>query len=875
MKTNKEQIYDILKLHFSEGGGEGASTQYLSELLGIQRTNVSAILNTLVAEGLVAKTNGRPVLYFATKEGAETGDCFANMVGHDGSLKRAVQLAQAAVLYPQGSLNALVTGQAGTGKKFLAMLMHRYAVENGVVLPDAPYHLADCRRFSGDNQMMEQIFGEEGRGGCYEATRRGVLVIDNLHLAGMAARNLLIERLAASEAEEGSAPPPHVILLCEGGHTAVEEFRKVLPVTIELPPLAERPMEERKSLIQNFLTLEAARARRVISINAELMRCLLLYDTDINIARLKYDIKLGCANAYVRERSLQPHVLNLYIGDFENHVRKGFLKYRLFRDEVEQIIPADYSYSFSETTFEMTAVDKDKLKGASLYSMIDQRASQLMARGLTDHDISLLLVAEIEPQFAKYHRELADKVINAEHLSRLVDEKVIRLVREFLLDASEKLGRTFPQSVFYGLCLHLDTTLKDGPHTEKMNMGEILTQMREIVENYRAEYSLAIQFSKQVEEEFGQVLSVDEVVLLTMFICFKTLPAERQEKPVVLYALHGAGVAKAMAGAVNAIVKVDNVYHYEIPFEDDFTAFYDGLCSYVKKIDKGCGIIVLYDMDYITKVFSMIYNETQIEMRLLPMPITNIGLEISRKAATDGDIDSVYQETIALLQNSLRANPPVIVTLCATGAGGAVQLQQYLQQHGNLRETKVVPMSMASRDKLKDDLADLMKDTVVQCIVGTFDPKLFGIPFLPVNEVFSAPPEELPALLRQARQAQAARGGEVDYGAVYRYLGEHLTHVSMPKLKKLLPMVIEEINADITPMTSDTQVGLFLHIPCCIERILSKGEMPVNIQKAQIINRYLDSYKKLIRILKPMEKTFGVIFNDDELAILLTIIYKL
>ncbi|HBU11483.1 MAG TPA: ArsR family transcriptional regulator, partial [Clostridiales bacterium] len=146
MKTNKEQVYNILKLHHMQGQPQGASAQSLSKLLGFQRSNVSAILNSLAAEGLVVKSGGRPVLYYAKRSGGHERDCFANLVGHDGSLKRAVQLARAAVLYPQGGMSTLICGQHGTGKKFLAQMMHRYALDNGVIPPGSPCHMVDCAR---------------------------------------------------------------------------------------------------------------------------------------------------------------------------------------------------------------------------------------------------------------------------------------------------------------------------------------------------------------------------------------------------------------------------------------------------------------------------------------------------------------------------------------------------------------------------------------------------------------------------------------------------------------------------------------------------------------------------------------------------------
>ncbi len=872
MKTNKEQVYNILKLHHMQGQPQGASAQSLSKLLGFQRSNVSAILNSLAAEGLVVKSGGRPVLYYAKRSGGHERDCFANLVGHDGSLKRAVQLARAAVLYPQGGMSTLICGQHGTGKKFLAQMMHRYALDNGVIPPGSPCHMVDCARHTTDGgALLAHVFGAEGVGtGCYAAARHGVLVIAELNLVDTSTAARLLEGLLENEAEDAQSIPL-VIVLCTGNPAVAAGYRKKLPVSIDLPALAERPLEERKFLIQNLLTLEAARAKRTVVINAELMRCLLLYDTDINVARLKYDIKLACANAYVRERAAHACAMNLYIGDFDSHVRKGFLKYKTYRDEVERIIPADYSYRFSESNFEMTAVDRDKLKDKTLYNMIDRRAAQLADKGLSPQDVSLLLVAELEPQFALYQKALTDQVLNTEHLSKMVDARVIAMVREFLVGAAEKLGEVLPQSVLFGMCLHIDATLRNQRPVQTLDASQIC----EIVENYRAEYTLCLQLAKRIENEFGVVLPVDEVVLLTMFLCFKDAPQQSVGRPVVLYALHGEGLAAAMAAAVNTASGMDNTYHYELPCEENPETFYQSLCDTIRKIDKGRGVVVLYDMEYLTRVFSTIYNETGIELRLIPMHATRVGVELSRWAAAQPDVDVLYQDTLHLLRESLVAKPLVIVTLCTTGEGGALQLQQYLEKHGELRGTRVVPLAMAQRDKLREDLSALMENSLVQCLVGPQNPELFGIPFIPVGEVFTIPPGELPALLRRGRQPGRAGLSAVDYEAVYAYLGEHLTHLSIPKLKKLLPVVIDGIKADITPLALDTEIGLFLHIPCCVERMLAKGNLPVSIQKTQIIERYKEGYKKLIRIFKPMEKAFGVIFNDDELAIVLTIIYKL
>ena len=89
---------------------------HISRRLEMQRSNVSSILNELVKEGAIEKTDGRPVLYripSVSAAGTEKS-CFSELIGNAGSLKGAVQLAKAAILYPGYSLPVLITGPEGS-----------------------------------------------------------------------------------------------------------------------------------------------------------------------------------------------------------------------------------------------------------------------------------------------------------------------------------------------------------------------------------------------------------------------------------------------------------------------------------------------------------------------------------------------------------------------------------------------------------------------------------------------------------------------------------------------------------------------------------------------------------------------------------------
>ena len=97
------------------------------------------------------------------------------------------------------------------------------------------------------------------------------------------------------------------------------------------------------------------------------------------------------------------------------------------------------------------------------------------------------------------------------------------------------------------------------------------------------------------------------------------------------------------------------------------------------KIDKGQGVIVIYDMGSIKTMLETIEEETNIKIRLINMPITLIGIDIARRCSMESDIDYIYHLThleMNKMRNYEEKLNQVIVTLCHTGEGGAIQLKR-------------------------------------------------------------------------------------------------------------------------------------------------------------------------------------------------------
>ena len=880
MKSNKEIIYDYIVAHSNdEKNRDGFSTQELSKVLGLQRSNLSSILNSLVKENRMEKISGRPVLYRLINLRKDES-CFRKLIGFNGSLENAICLAKAAILYPEHSLPTLIIGPGGSGKSTFGRIMYEFAIENCIIEKNSPFVTFNCRNFEGsdERELKLNLIGDETQRDCaLTHAKGGVLLIDHINLLPATVRNTFLESMKQYETDISDT-----IIIC----TVSDLINKALddaltskfPVKINLPSLQKRKMEERLTLIQEFFNSEALKMKRIIRINSELLRCILLYNCEGNIKQLKTDIKIGCANAYAREFNTEVGELHVYINDFANHIRKGFLFYKENREEVERLIPEDYSYTFSS---EKMRKEKDTLPqlevNDTIYDVIDRKAEELRARGIIEEDINMIVGADIESDLQKITKRITEKGINRESLSKIVDTRIIQMVDDFLEEASKRFGRVYPASTFYGLCLHLSATIERANKEQWLSNSKIM----EVVEKHKDEYTFCISVTQQWEKEFDIRLPIDEVIFITRFICNKSTQNQTVKKPVILVAMHGNSTASSIAEVVNDLMKSDNIYSYDMSLDNDVRVAYDELKTRVQQIDQGKGVLLLYDMGSLKQMGEMVMQETGVNIRMIEIPATLIALDCSRKASISTSLDEVYDDLIesfkhkySLIQDSYQRqlHKSVIITLCMSGQGGAIQIKQYLEKNVELENVDILPYAISDMSSLLQEVNKLKKDHNIQCVIGTYNPKLHGIPFIPISKIFETPTEKLPMLLTLEHIDSALK---VDYEAMYKYLSEQMPLLNIKIIKKYLPKAIAKMKKVYGGLSQDQELGLFIHIACSIYRIQTNEKLPVNINRRNILSKNKILYNNICDILEELEDVCDIKFSDDEIANIISIIKQI
>lgn len=173
---------------------------------------------------------------------------------------------------------------------------------------------------------------------------------------------------------------------------------------------------------------------------------------------------------------------------------------------------------------------------------------------------------------------------------------------------------------------------------------------------------------------------------------------------------------------------------------------------------------------------------------------------------------------------------------------------------------------------LVEKVKDLLEVYSIKSFVGTYNPNLFGIPYLSIQDVFECPPDKIDQLLEFNPIGEKG----LDMEEIYAYLDDSLEFVDIQKIRKYLPSLLEAIETvSNETLDMDQRLGLFIHIASSINRSLSKEASPINRKREQIFTKYETLTKELTRLFKPIERSFGIIINDDEIANIICIIKKL
>lgn len=858
MAGRLERVYEALQ---ALAGREGISAQELAQAAGLDRSNASRELNRLALAGRVAKVPGKPVRFRPTEpQVAAPGAPVApiapmaavsaaaahlppatpggdprpqrapldGLPGAEGSLRQAVALAKAAVLYPGGGLHTLILGPSGVGKSLFAEEMHRFAVAQEVLPPGAPFLVFNCADYAANPQLLlAQLFGSSkgaytgassDRHGMVEQAAGGLLFLDEVHRLppeGQEMLFVLLDRAQFRRLGETTLRTVTVRVVCatteDPESSLLGTFLRRIPMIIHLPALRERTASERLAIIGSCFQAEADRIGLPVEVSAAVVDRLLRHAPAGNVGQLKADIQLACARAFLEEvRQQSGHIT----------VEPSMLPAIDLVPGPTGALPMSGPYHFVPGG-EFAPVPA---MGDSIYDRIARRALELTNEG-RGADARAVIGAEIDTYFVGVTKADPAWLQAAE---RLVGQQVLAWAADMLELARDKLGLAIDPRARVGLGMHIASTL------ERVRQGKSITypRLRELRQKSPREVAAASAMATRLQRLSGVALPADETGFLASFLL--GLGGRARGQVGVLVICHGSKTATAQVEtALELAGEGTKVAGINWPLGEPMDHLLQRAEAELRTVDSGQGVLLLVDMGPLVAVGELLTERTGISTRTVDAVTMLRLLEALRKArAADVTLDELARhvaEAATLPRVATAPGRPVLLVLCLTGEGSAKRLATMLGQ--SLPElaaagVEIVTGALAGERSAAGMVADLSRERLVVAVVSTFDPGDLPLPVVLLEELLVGPgTARLKQLLLELQPGEIQRPAatpQPERTELLRQmtltLARQFKRVDSSRVVPVVAGALQQMEARLgRPLSLDLFAGLAMHLACLVE----------------------------------------------------------
>ncbi|MBZ7460338.1 PRD domain-containing protein [Klebsiella michiganensis] len=832
---------------------------YLARRFAMQRNTASHYLNQLVAQDVLVKINTRPV-YFLHKAAfcqqffplsrseyasmaellaesdrqPEQADHFSLLTGHDGSLRKPIEQMKTALFYPNGGLPLLIVGDSGTGKSYMAELMHEFAIAQGLLAPDAPFVCFNCAQYASNPELLAaNLFGyvkgaftgaQGDKAGAFEAANGGVLFLDEVHRLDAQGQEKLFTWLDRKEiyrvGETAQGMPISLRLVfatTEDIHsTFLTTFIRRIPILISLPDLQNRSRGEKEALTLQFFWQEARTLSARLQLTPRLLQVLTHYVYRGNVGELKNVVKYAVASAWARSPGSER--LNVTLHDLPENIMAATpaLSEPMGQQEPLLIEP--------QTSLVWLLRARDPVQGL-IYD------AQCRVLALYEAVLSKKTVwEEAQKSMGEEMETLFDRLIfdnhdaNSSHLLLLITHQV----REEFYRLEKRFNIQFNGNCIYALSHYLI-------HRSRQAQSTMSNEKSRQLEDFLAQkYPLLYRFCEEILAALALKLDIEprriDLLLLVLWLQKNGAISQQQVTRAVILA-HGYATASSIANVANRLLKSQLFESFDMPLDVTPEAIANQVMAWIESHALASGLIILVDMGSLNAIHSHFNRRLSTPMAIINNVSTGMAMYVGERVLQgdmlEEDIVREIGDDLAVehqLYYPQTDKPRAILTTCATGLGAAANLSALLK--ASIPETLGIDIVACDVETLADPArrAPMLSRYEVLAIVGTLDPHLADLPWISLDSLISGEGSR-PLMRIFGELASAEQVSEINNLILKNFsLRRVIESVTILDTGKVINQVeqfllrYEHLAGCDVP--NDRKVALYVHISCLIERLI-------------------------------------------------------
>ncbi|EBW3212373.1 hypothetical protein DPD21_09775 [Salmonella enterica subsp. enterica serovar Remiremont] len=852
---NKESIFRQLELRLAgcsltADALSGFSAMAIADSLRQKRSIISHHLNNLHREQRVVKVNSRPVLFLpvealrrhhrlAVRQGdyasiqalcAERQDSLELLIGAQGSLQESLRQCKAAISYPGAGLPLLLRGPTGTGKSFLARQLWQYAIEQGILPPEAPFTVFNCAEYANNPELLtSKLFGhakgaftgaDRAVSGLIETSNGGVLFIDEVHRLPPEGQEKLFHfmdngtwRRLGESSDERSATVRLIFASTEDleKHFLATFIRRI-PVIVKILPIAERGQYERLAFIHHFFRREAQRLHHDLSLDSEIISQLMQETLEGNVGGLENLIRNICASAWTFGQR----------DDGVLEVKAGQLPDRLLM-EVPFTVPQ---------TAERIMIYRE----GGVFPRVSGQHQEYLR--LTENICGLCEELAQENISARTFDKLVYQNLTL-YLDALMNKESPRARQDKRLRFIEDVGKAI--AAHYDLELNAEFAYLTGRYLTSLPLTpvEASPSVRHVMLRWLEEapglaQRVAQKLLDVVNNKYDLLIdTLDRLVVAA--IVSNAIDATSGGKVKALIIAHGYSTASSIAGVANRLIG-EKIYHaMDMPMEVAFSDVSRAIVDYLQHTDTRAGVMVLIDMGYTKEIADALLSVIHGPLVVVDNVTTRLALNVASEIALQKNIEQIAEEIVPLNQSRWDVFWPAqkkaraLLVTCITGIGTAFKFKN-LMEKSQLTDFDINIIA-CEYTCLKNSrmAASLLNQYEVIAVVGTIDPQLAGVPWVGIEELLGeqgyAHLSQLLSGYLNDKQIALINKNMVREFSLHNVVNS-LTILNANKTIGHIETIIAEWQNTLGfSFNNNLIISLYVHLSCMIERLVMRNEI--------------------------------------------------
>ena len=599
--------------------------------------------------------------------------------------------------------------------------------------------------------------------------------------------------------------PPEEVLL--------KTLQRRIPMTITVPTLKQRGVQEKVQLLYAMFKEEEQRLRKTIHISTKVYNILLSHDFTGNIGGLKSCVQSCCINSLFQDDDTQD--MRIQLSSMPEQILNGITEKSFVYTTTTEFINLHDLQNFIHTDKEIIRLNEELLKHFQAFEnhTADEESYIRRCRQAVWKYFDTVLLTEALKQEKDFYQS------GIQHIFGIV---------------SGQYKLTISNNDVLSVCSYLNAYTKDyhsfrnwsARHKEKTELFLDCLKSR-----FPREYSIASEIGKYL----NSYLDIDIMPMATIIfiLYFKSLFAEEDnQKRCGVILAHGFSTASSIADAVNKSLGNYVFDAIDMPLNVDMSSILEQLNTYLKKLGETEELFLLVDMGSLEEIYKGLHLNN-VNIGIINNISTRAALEIGSGILQSRSMEDIFRDVVSGNITSYhiernRQKKHAILCSCASGMGTAEKLKQTIEDSLPL-STEISVLAYDYNELVEKGMNCTLFDNYhILCVIGTLNPNIDQLYFIPIEDlIINDTIDGFDHCIEDAMSKEQLTLFKKNILKNFS-LSNIMNSLTILNPNKLLEHVADAIDRLQTilhvSLANNTCFGLYVHMSCLIERlVMNKG----------------------------------------------------